>query len=81
MSKLIQPSDAHLPHVLDLKGLKAFFGISRTLAYQLASAGEITSLTLGAPGKRGKRAFLTQSVTDYIVRRMARAKPLNCKFE
>ncbi len=69
---------AALPPVLDLRALEANFGIGRTTAYQLASNGDIQSLTLGAPGKRGRRCFLTQSVLEYIQRRVAEAKPLNC---
>ena len=66
------------PIVLDLRGLQATFGIGRTTAYYLASAGEIQSLTLGAPGKRGRRVFLTQSVIEYVTRRLAESKPLSC---
>src|SRR5215213_403122 len=73
-----QPEIAALPPVLDLRALQANFAICRTTAYSLASSGEIQSLTLGAPGKRGKRVFLTQSVLDFIERRTATAKPLNC---
>jgi hypothetical protein len=36
-------------------------------------------MTLGAPGKRGKRVFLTQSVLDFLQRRIETSKPLNCK--
>jgi hypothetical protein len=67
-----------LPPVLDLRALKATFGIGRTTAYLLATTGEIQSLTLGAPGKRGRRVFLTQSVLELVKRRAANAKPLNC---
>lgn len=68
---------AALPPLLDLRALETNFGIGRTTAYHLASAGEIQSLTLGAPGKRGKRVFLTQSVLDLVNRRIATASPLN----
>jgi hypothetical protein len=68
-----------LPPVIDLRALDTNFGIGKTNAYLLASAGEIDSLTIGAPGKRGKRMFLTQSVLAYIGRRTVGAKPLNCK--
>jgi hypothetical protein len=74
----IQAMIVALPPVLDLRALEANFGIGRTTAYQLASAGEIQSLTLGAPGKRGKRVFLTQSVVDHVHRRAMTAKRLNC---
>jgi len=72
------PIIAELPPVLDLRALEANFSIGKTTAYHLASTGEIQSLTLGAPGKRGKRAFLTSSVFDYIQRRLAQSTQLNC---
>ena len=71
-------SIAALPPILDLRALEANFAIGRTTAYHLATAGEITSVSLGAPGRRGRRRFLTQSVLDYISRRAAETKPLNC---
>ena len=37
------------------------------------------AITLGAPGKRGKRAFLTQSVLDYVQRRIGQSTRLNCQ--
>jgi hypothetical protein len=61
---------ANLPPLLDIRGLAANFKIGRTAAYLLASKGEITSLTLGTPGKHGKRVFLTKSVIAYISRRV-----------
>lgn len=67
-----------LPPLLDLPTLEANFGIGRTTAYLLASSGELQSLTLGAPGKRGKRVFLTQSVLEYVERRSQESKPLRC---
>lgn len=67
---------AALPPLLDLRAIADNFAIGRTLAYTLASAGEIQSLTLGAPGKRGKRVFLTQSVLEYVQRRADTTKPL-----
>ena len=69
---------AELPHVLDVRTIGQSFGIGRTTAYHLAAAGEIQSLTLGAPGKRGRRVFLTQSVIEYVTRRLAESKPLSC---
>jgi hypothetical protein len=70
---------ASLPPVLGLQELKVNFQIGRTTAYHLASNGEVESLTLGAPGKRGKRVFLTKSVLEYVQRRLADSQPLNCK--
>ena len=67
-----------LPQILDVSGLEQTFGIGRTTAYHLAAVGEIQSLTLGAPGKRGRRVFLTQSVIEYVTRRLAESKPLSC---
>lgn len=67
-----------LPPIIDLTTLAATFGIGRTTAYLLASAGEIKSLTLGTPGKHGKRMFLTESVLEYVNRRIAASEPLKC---
>lgn len=74
-------AQSQLPQVLDVRALKKHFGLGRTTAYLLATAGEITSLTIGRPGTRGKRAFLTESVLAYIKRRVENAKPLNCKVK
>jgi hypothetical protein len=67
-----------LPPILDVAGLDANFSIGKTTAYHLASAGEIQSLTVGAPGRRGRRVFLTESVVAYISRRLGASTPLNC---
>ncbi len=69
---------ARLPAVLDFHTLEVNFGIGRTTAYLLATSGDIQSLTLGAPGKKGKRVFLTDSVLGYIDRRLKDSTPLNC---
>ena len=72
-------SNATLPQLLDFHQLEEHFGISRTTAYLLASSGDLPSLTIGAPKKRGKRVFHLPSVLNYIAKRTAYSKPLNCK--
>jgi hypothetical protein len=42
-----QPQIKALPPILDLSGLTENFGICKSVAYALAAAGEIESLTLG----------------------------------
>lgn len=61
---------AELPPVLSIEDASRLVSLGRTSLYALASAGEIQSLTLGAPGSRGKRAFLTDSLIAYINRRV-----------
>jgi len=68
---------AALPPVLDLRQQAKHFGLKKTVAYALAGKGEITSLTIGAPGKRGKRMFLTDSILKFIERRVATSPPLH----
>lgn len=71
------PINITVPPIIDLPYLRASFGISKTTAYALAASGEIQSLTMGAPGRRGKRVFLAQSVVEYVQRRLTESKPLN----
>jgi hypothetical protein len=44
--------------------------LGRTSLYSAASAGEIETASVGAPGHRGRRFFLTTSVISYVLRRM-----------
>lgn len=78
MNADVFPRITTLPPLLDFRTLQTHFQIGRTVAYQLASAGEIQTLTLGAPGKRGKRVFLTESVLAFLDRRTSDSAPLNC---
>lgn len=69
---------ASLPPILDVQAAKRNFALGKTTLYHLAAAGEIQSLTIGAPGKRGKRAFVTQSLLDFMNRRATESKTLKC---
>jgi hypothetical protein len=52
---------------LDTDGMRAVFGVKRSLAYALLSAGLIRGVSLRRPGKlRGKRLFDAQSVRAYL---------------
>jgi len=67
---------ANLPVLLDDEGIRAKLApIGRTLLWQAATAGEIESVLLGAPGKRGKRLFVTASVVAWMVRRAKATAP------
>lgn len=65
-----QSSDSkNIPALLDVSGVRKHIApIGRTLLYELASTGEIETVSLGM-GKRGKRLFVTSSLLDYIRRR------------
>ena len=66
-----------IPALIDLDGInKHLFPLSRAMAYQLASAGQIESASLGIG--RGRRVFVTSSVVDWMKRRMAQSRRPNC---
>jgi hypothetical protein len=51
----------------DLEGLRARFGIKRSLAYQLLGDGKIRGVTLRRNGRvRGKRLIEIQSVREFL---------------
>ena len=55
------------PEFVDSYGLKAGYGISRSLAYVLTQAGLIQSLSIRRPGTdRGKRLWRVSSVRRYL---------------
>jgi hypothetical protein len=65
----LPPDLQNTPPLLDIDGVRKHIApIGRTLLHQLASAGEIQTVSLGM-GKRGKRLYLTASLLDYIRRR------------
>ena len=52
---------------VDADGLKALFGIRRSLAYTLLGEGRIKGISLRRAGNaRGKRLFVVQSVRDFL---------------
>ena len=52
---------------VDADGLKALFGIRRSLAYTLLGEGRIKGISLRRAGTaRGKRLFAVQSVRDLL---------------
>ena len=68
---------AREPEFVDSYGLKAGFGISRSLAYVLAQEGLIQSVSIRRPGAdRGKRLWRVSSVRKYLnaLERKQRAK-------
>lgn len=59
-----------LPVLLDEDSIRQRVApIGKTTLYAAATRGEIETVLLGAPGKRGKRLFLTSSVVAWIIRR------------
>jgi hypothetical protein len=51
----------------DTDGLRAMFGIKRSLAYQLLDTGDIRGVSLRRKGRtRGKRLFDVASVREYL---------------
>jgi len=55
------------PEFLDVDGLRAVFGIRRSLAYDLLGLGLIRGVSLRRKGKtRGKRLFDAASVRAYL---------------
>jgi hypothetical protein len=68
---------AREPEFVDSYGLKAGYGISRSLAYVLTQAGLIQSVSIRRPGTdRGKRLWRVSSVKRYLneLERSQRAK-------
>ena len=55
------------PEFINYNGVKTMFGLSRSHAYALASAGKIQSFSLKRPGAvRGKRLWSVKSLRTYI---------------
>lgn len=64
-----------LPVLLNEKGIRERVApIGKTTLYSAATNGEIATVLLGAPGKRGKRLFVTSSVVAWIIRRAQQTK-------
>jgi hypothetical protein len=62
----LQPSSG-APEFLDTDGLRAVFGIKRSLAYELLGLGLIRGVSLRRQGRtRGKRLFDAASVRAYL---------------
>ena len=56
---------------VDADGLKALFGIRRSLAYTLLGEGRIKGISLRRAGTaRGKRLFVVQSVRQFLNRQL-----------
>jgi hypothetical protein len=52
---------------VDVDGLRAMFGIKRSLAYELLGTGDIRGVSLRRKGRtRGKRLFDVASVRSYL---------------
>src|SRR5687767_15068884 len=60
-----------LPPLLDDRGVcKHVLPIGRSTLYAAASAGEIQTASIGAPGRRGRRLYVTLAVVAWVLRRM-----------
>ena len=58
---------AREPEFVDSYGLKAGFGMSRSLAYVLTQEGSIQSVSIRRPGAlRGKRLWRVSSIRKYL---------------
>lgn len=55
------------PEYVDSKGLRAVFGLSRSLGYALIDEGKVKSVCLRKRGAlRGKRLWVADSVREYL---------------
>lgn len=64
-----------LPPLLDERGVvDRIVPISRSTLYCAAGAGEIQTASIGAPGKRGRRLYVTSSVVEWVLRRLDETK-------
>ena len=77
--QLAQPAAASLPdpEFVDAKGLRAGWGITRSLAYALLADGEIEGVSIRRRRVqvRGKRLFKVDSVRAFLRSQMEPAKP------
>jgi hypothetical protein len=65
------------PEFCDAGGLKALFGIRRSLAYTLLGEGRIRGISLRRAGNaRGKRLFVVQSVRDFLNAQLQQAEKI-----
>src|ERR1700676_248018 len=65
-----------LPPLLDCDGVhKHLAPIGRSLLYELATKGDITSASLGIG--RGRRVFVTASIVQWLQKRAAQTKRPN----
>ena len=63
------------PEFLDAVGVRARFGIKRSLLYELQNGGQIQSVSLRRRGRsRGKRLFSVGSIRAYLREQMEAAK-------
>lgn len=61
-----------LPALLDDRGVTRYIApVSRSTLYAAASAGEIETVSLGGPYKRGRRLYTTISLVNWLARRRA----------
>jgi hypothetical protein len=66
-----QANAAQDPEFLDAEGLRARFGIKRSLAYALLADGAIRGVSLRRRGQlRGKRLFAVDSVRAFLKSQM-----------
>lgn len=66
-----QANAAQDPEFLDAEGLRARFGLKRSLAYALLADGSIRGVSLRRRGQvRGKRLFAVDSVRAFLRSKM-----------
>jgi hypothetical protein len=56
------------PEFVDSKGLRAIYGISRSMGYALADAGLVKTVCLRRPGAvKGRRLWVAQSLREFLL--------------
>lgn len=58
---------AATPEFVDARGVRVVFGLSRSHAYELSTAGSIKSVSIRRPGAvRGRRLFDCASIRSFL---------------
>jgi hypothetical protein len=81
LQSILREQSDRLPPILDVPEAGKVVSCARTGLYALDVAGEIQSLTVGAPGKRGKRVYLTASLLAYLARRLVASPKIKKKAD
>ena len=64
-----------VPEFVCAKGLRAVFGISRSMGYALAEAGLVKTVCLRRPGAiKGKRLWVAESVRAFLLANIDQGK-------
>lgn len=63
----VEAASTGKPEYVDSKGLRAVYGVSRSLGYALIKEGKVKSVCLRKRGaSRGKRLWVADSVREYL---------------